>query len=68
MAAACWVNSHKFIGDIRQELGGFSCDCDEGYEGALCQYDTDDCSSDPCMNNGTCADRVANYTCSCLPG
>ena len=28
----------------------------------------DECSSDPCQNNGTCVDGFDNYTCTCVPG
>ena len=30
--------------------------------------DIDECSSDPCMNGGTCTDEVNSYTCACAPG
>ena len=32
------------------------------------ELDIDECASNPCLNNGTCADRVNGFTCSCLPG
>ena len=28
----------------------------------------DECSSNPCENNGTCADDIGGYTCTCLAG
>ena len=30
--------------------------------------DIDECSSDPCMNGGTCTDGVNSYSCACAPG
>ena len=30
--------------------------------------DTDDCYPNPCLNNGTCADGVNDYNCTCVPG
>ena len=30
--------------------------------------DTDECSSNPCQNGGTCTDGVNEYTCSCVAG
>ncbi|KAJ8314704.1 hypothetical protein KUTeg_006854 [Tegillarca granosa] len=27
--------------------------------------DIDECASNPCQNNGTCIDKVNNYTCIC---
>ena len=30
--------------------------------------DIDDCQSQPCQNNGSCQDRVDDYTCDCVVG
>ena len=30
--------------------------------------DIDECSSNPCLNGGSCVDHVNGYTCSCLVG
>ena len=30
--------------------------------------DIDECSSFPCMNEGTCIDAVNSYTCACVDG
>ena len=30
--------------------------------------EVNDCSSNPCKNNGTCTDLVKRYNCSCAPG
>ena len=30
--------------------------------------DTDECFLSPCLNNGTCIDRVARYSCLCQAG
>ena len=30
--------------------------------------DKDDCGSNPCRNNGTCVDGVADFTCQCHGG
>ena len=30
--------------------------------------DPDECSSNPCKNNGTCTDDVNKYKCKCVPG
>ena len=30
--------------------------------------DTNDCYPNPCVNNGTCIDRVHGYNCTCVPG
>ena len=34
----------------------------------LLSSDTDNCYPNPCLNNGTCIDRVDDYKCSCVPG
>ncbi|XP_064079819.1 uncharacterized protein LOC135196919 isoform X6 [Macrobrachium nipponense] len=46
----------------------FICHCSPGYEGVLCEVDTDECSSAPCSNGATCVDGVASLTCRCSPG
>jgi hypothetical protein len=30
--------------------------------------ETDECESNPCLNNGTCTDLVYNYNCTCEHG
>ena len=30
--------------------------------------DIDDCASNPCENNGTCSDLVADFQCACVEG
>ena len=30
--------------------------------------DADNCSSNPCMNGGTCVDSIAHFTCTCDEG
>ena len=36
--------------------------------GKTCSKDIDECSSDPCHNNGTCGDLIADFNCTCPPG
>ena len=33
----------------------------------LC-VDHDDCTPDPCQNEGVCEDLVNDYNCTCVPG
>ncbi len=37
---------------------------------SLCEMTaaTNECSSNPCLNEATCVDRVAQYLCVCAPG
>jgi len=41
------------------------CVCAAGYEGELCEINTDECASNPCLNNGKCVDGVNKYYCVC---
>ena len=34
----------------------------------LFTIDINECSSNPCLNGGSCTDQVNGYVCSCQPG
>ena len=38
--------------------GEYSCSCQTGYTGMTCETDIDECSMEPCHNNGTCIVRA----------
>nr|XP_034314353.1 adhesion G protein-coupled receptor E1 isoform X4 [Crassostrea gigas] len=42
--------------------------CLNGFNGANCTINIDDCLSDPCKHNGTCTDLVNDYQCGCVAG
>lgn len=46
----------------------YICDCAAGYEGTSCEFDIDECASNPCDNNATCVDLVNDYRCDCRLG
>ena len=46
----------------------FKCLCDQFYMGPSCNVDTRPCSSNPCLNNGTCVDDFVNKTFKCECG
>ena len=41
------------------------CVCLPGFEGTNCTININECAPAPCLNGGTCADRINGYTCSC---
>lgn len=48
----------------------FSCLCNPGFIGSICQIDLNPCSSNPCLNNGICNEYFSNnstrvYKCQC---
>ncbi|KAI1280397.1 Cubilin [Halotydeus destructor] len=47
----------------------FTCACNNGFVGAICDQMVSQCATMPCMNGGTCQDAPggAGYTCQC-PG
>ena len=47
--------------------GKFTCLCNSGYNGTLCELDVDECVSSPCLN-GTCKNEIPGFSCSCNPG
>ncbi|XP_047455679.1 cubilin [Mugil cephalus] len=44
---------------------GYICNCNSGWEGANCDQNINECSSNPCQNGGTCTDNVNGFTCTC---
>lgn len=48
---------------------GFRCACPAGFVGDRCQVDVDDCvGGNPCLNGGTCIDKINEFRCQCVPG
>ena len=48
-------------------VGGFKCDCAEGFSGVTCAENINDCANEPC-ENGDCIDGIASFTCDCAEG
>nr|NP_001071677.1 delta protein [Ciona intestinalis]BAE06370.1 delta protein [Ciona intestinalis] len=48
--------------------GSYTCTCQVGYIGRMCQYRISMCSSNPCNNGGECVDTNEGYKCLCRNG
>ncbi|XP_061915606.1 protein eyes shut homolog [Entelurus aequoreus] len=46
----------------------YKCRCANGFTGAQCQTEINECHSNPCRHNGTCFDSVGHYRCQCPTG
>ena len=46
----------------------YTCHCNEGFTGLMCQTNIDDCVGVNCSGNGQCVDGVNNFTCLCQSG
>jgi len=51
------------------EEPSFSCSCDSGYQGDLCDENINECFEDnPCLNEGLCTDLEGSFSCECPEG
>ena len=46
----------------------FHCTCPVGYTGSNCQSDINECSPNPCSNEGICYNGFGSYICTCPVG
>ena len=46
----------------------FTCQCEVGYTGSICEVNIDDCVSVTCPSNSMCVDGISTFECVCLPG
>lgn len=44
------------------------CSCRAGFTGQRCEININECAGNPCLNGGTCQDRITDYTCVCPTG
>lgn len=49
------------------QVGQYVCLCLPGFTGNNCQNNINYCESEPCMNNGICAEKQGGFSCTCLP-
>ena len=52
-------------GSCEDGINSYSCECKEGFTGARCETNVDDCDGVICQNGGTCQDVINNYICNC---
>ncbi|XP_044124952.1 protein crumbs homolog 2-like [Bufo gargarizans] len=46
----------------------FTCKCQAGYNGPLCQNKLSPCAPNPCDHNAVCVENTDSYTCDCPAG
>ncbi|XP_040205585.1 uncharacterized protein LOC120936885 [Rana temporaria] len=70
----CYLNISTCQQICNNNVDGYNCSCDEGYEvnslnSSLCD-DIDECANftSPCGINANCTNSIGNYSCKCLPG
>ncbi|CAH0724859.1 unnamed protein product, partial [Brenthis ino] len=57
------------VEDVNNEDGQkYRCFCEPGYTGDRCELEYNECESSPCVNGGTCTDRVGGFECACGRG
>lgn len=55
-------------GTCTDKINGYSCSCRPGFTGSHCQYEVNECDSQPCLNGGVCQDAIESFRCSCPRG
>lgn len=43
----------------------FSCDCEAGWKGDMCQFQKNSCIDEPCLNDAKCVDQYNSFRCEC---
>ncbi|XP_045469521.1 fat-like cadherin-related tumor suppressor homolog isoform X5 [Harmonia axyridis] len=62
----CTPNPCKHMGVCEEGDKGPLCKC-RAYAGELCEFDLNECESNPCQNGATCINEVGSFRCNCLP-
>ena len=67
--SACLGNCSNQGSCVLNSLQQYVCQCDQYKTGKACQSDSRPCSSNPCLNNGTCSNIINNnetsFQCIC---
>lgn len=59
-----WMSFAFILGTCHDEVNNFRCDCPAGFLGKTCTNATNECSTTPCKNGGTCRDLHLDYNVS----
>ena len=49
-------------------MNAYECACADGYSGATCATNIDECAGVDCGGASTCSDGVFEYNCACAAG
>ena len=48
-------------GSCEDGINSYSCECKEGFSGARCEINVDDCDGVICQNGGACQDGIKSF-------
>jgi alpha-mannosidase len=65
---AFYTNTCNGHGTCTNGALNYTCSCNTGYNGTLCDQQIDYCATSPCLSGGTCTNHVGYATCACTPG
>ncbi len=63
----CFNNKCSENSTCVEEYGTYTCACDPGFEGSLCNQGLQ-CQAESCFNNGTCVEEPQGFHCNCTEG
>ena len=60
-----YLTSALLISQATTSAPGYTCNCNPGWQGPICDQNINECLSNPCLNGGNCTDAVNGFTCTC---